>query len=130
MISVLLVDDYPPMRQLLRDILERYPDIQIVGVVGTAEEAVAHVRTLKPTAVVIDLHLPTMTAPEATTLIKLLSPSTAVIGLTAGAREDAEKAMQDAGAATVLSKAEVVNTLYPAIIEEGMLKKISSRLLR
>ena len=31
MINVLLVDDYPIMRQLLRDILARYPDVCIVG---------------------------------------------------------------------------------------------------
>jgi two-component system invasion response regulator UvrY len=122
MICVLLVDDYPPMLQLLRDILERHSDIQIVAEVGTAEEAVAQVRTLKPTVVVIDLHLPNMTALEATTLIKLLSPSTTIIGLTAGAKEEAEAAMQDAGAATVLSKEGVVDTLYPAIIRRGNVK--------
>jgi hypothetical protein len=38
--TVVLVDDYPEMRQLLRDILERYPDMQIVGEAASGEEAV------------------------------------------------------------------------------------------
>ena len=126
MITVLLVDDYPVLRQLLRKILERHPDIDVIGEAATGEEAVAQVASLKPTVVLIDLRLPTMTGMEATTLIKRQCPSSTIIGLTAGAPEDAEAGMRDAGAATVLSKTDLLATLYPTIIEERMLSKISS----
>ena len=128
MITVLLVDDYPAMRQLLRDILERYSDIQIIGEAGTGEEAVAQAATLNPSVVVIDLQLPTMTGIEATTAIKRQCPSTTIIGLTAGATDSTETAMRHAGAAIVLSKVDLLETLYPAIIEESMLRKIMSHL--
>lgn len=117
MINVLLVDDYPIMRQLLRDILERYPDICIVGEAQTGEEAIALSTKLQPTVVIIDINLPTITGTEATTLIKLQSPCTTIIGLTAGAPGHTEAAMRDAGAKTVLSKGDVVNSLYPTIVE-------------
>jgi DNA-binding NarL/FixJ family response regulator len=128
MITVLLVDDYPAMRQLLRDILERYSDIQVVGEAGTGEEGVAQITTLKPAVVIIDLQLPTMTGLEATALMKQERPSTTIIGLTAGATDAAKMAMREAGAATVLSKSDLLDTLYPAIIEESMLSKIMSHL--
>ena len=128
MITVLLVDDYPAMRELLREILERYADIRVIGEAATGEEALALNAILKPTVVVIDIHLPTMTGLEATILIKRQNPSVTIISLTAGVSTSTETAMLDAGAATVLSKENLLETLYPAIIEEGMFTKISAHL--
>lgn len=128
MITVLLVDDYPAMRELLREILERYADIRVIGEAATGEEALALNAILKPTVVVIDIHLPTMTGLEATALIKRQNPSATIISLTAGVSTSTETAMRDAGAATVLNKENLLETLYPAIIEEGMLNKINAHL--
>lgn len=130
MITVLLVDDYPAMRQLLREVLQRHADIEVIGEAATGEEAVVRHRTLKPTVVVIDIQLPTMTGIQATTLIKRQSPLTTIIGLTAGATDSTETSMRAAGAAAVLSKDNLLETLYPAIIEQGMLSKINSYLPR
>ena len=117
MITVLLVDDDPVMRQLLRDILDRYPDISIVGEAESGEDAVALAMTLSPTVVIMDFNLPTMSGIEATTSIKHKSPSTAIIGLTASAPGDKEYAMVDAGAAAVLNKGEMVRVLHPIIVQ-------------
>jgi DNA-binding NarL/FixJ family response regulator len=128
MITVLLVDDYPAIRHLLREVLERHSGIEVIAEASTGEEAVALAGTLKPTVVLIDIQLPRMTGLEATTVIKRQSPSTTVIGLTAGASDSTEMAMRQAGAAAVLSKDDLLTTLYPAIIEESMVSKISSHL--
>ena len=117
MINVLLVDDYPIMQQLLRDILQRYPDICIVGEAQDGEDAVLQSMKLKPTVVIIDINLPTISGMEATRLIKLQRPSTTVIGLTAGAPDQTVTAMRDAGAAAVLRKEDLLSVLYPTIIE-------------
>lgn len=127
MISVLLVDDYPVIRHLARKILERHSDIHVIGEAETGEQAVAQFARLKPAVVVIDIQLPGMTGIQATTLMKRQNPSTTVIGLTAGASDSTEMAMRAAGAATVLNKEDLLDSLYPTIIEEGMLSKISSR---
>lgn len=117
MITVLLVDDDPVMRQLLRDILDRYPDINIVAEAENGEDAVALAMTLTPTVVIMDFNLPTMSGIEATALIKLKIPSTTIIGLTASAPGDTEYAMVDAGAAAVLNKGEMVRVLHPIIVQ-------------
>jgi CheY-like chemotaxis protein len=90
-VQVILVDDYPEMRELLRDILDRYPEISVIGEAETGEDAVAKVTRLRPPVVIIDFQLPTMSGIEATRLIRLQSPSTVVIGLTAGVLTDAER---------------------------------------
>jgi DNA-binding NarL/FixJ family response regulator len=58
-----------------------------------------------------------MSGVEATTSIKLKSPTTAIIGLTASAPGDTEYAMVDAGAAAVLNKGEMVGVLHPIIVQ-------------
>jgi DNA-binding NarL/FixJ family response regulator len=117
MITALLVDDDPVIRQLLHDILERHADVTIVGEAENGEDAVALTVTLKPAIVLMDFNLPTMSGIEATTLIKLQSPHTAVIGLTASTPGDAEYAMVDAGASAVLNKGEMVGVLHPIIVQ-------------
>jgi DNA-binding NarL/FixJ family response regulator len=117
MITVLLVDDDSVIRQLLHDILDRYPDINIIGEAENGEDAVALAIALKPAVVLMDFNLPTMSGIEATSLIKLRDPTTAVVGLTATAPGDAEYAMIDAGAAAVLNKGEMVGVLHPIIVQ-------------
>ena len=116
-VQVLIVDDYPEMRQLLRDMLHHHPEISVIGEAGTGEEAVTEATRLRPTVVIMDFQLPTMSGIEATRLIKLQRPSTAVIGLTAGVPGNADKAMLDVGAAAILDKGDLLQTLHPTIVE-------------
>jgi DNA-binding NarL/FixJ family response regulator len=46
--DVLLVDDHPVIRALLRQILEKYPDIDIVAEAEDGEEAVRQALRLYP----------------------------------------------------------------------------------
>lgn len=117
MIDVILVDDHPVMRQLLRELLESHDDLTIVGEAGNGEDAVTEVTKLQPSVVIVDITLPTMSGIQATGLMKLRSPFSAIIGLTAGVQGHTEKAMLAAGAVAIIDKAEVFEALYPAILQ-------------
>ena len=117
MIDVLIVDDHPVMRELLRQILETYPDLSVVAEAVSGEDAVQQAARLRPDVALVDIHLPGMNGVEATKLMKLQSPCTAIIGLTAGEPDHRDMAMISAGATSVINKADVVYSLYPAIIE-------------
>jgi DNA-binding NarL/FixJ family response regulator len=116
MIEILLVDDHPHVRHLLREMIETYPDLSIVAEAVDGEQAVLLAAKLKPDAVVMDVHLPVLSGVPATTLIKMNNPFIAVIGLTAGDPREDEKAMAIAGAAMVIDKGQVMHALYPAIL--------------
>lgn len=116
-IEILLVDDHPHVRKLLREIVETYDDLKIVGEATNGEEAVFLAAKLKPAAVIMDIHLPVLSGVPATTLIKTNNPFTAVIGLTAGDPEEDEKAMTIAGAAAVINKGEVLHALHTAVVQ-------------
>ena len=88
MIDVLIVDDHPVMRELLAQVVQRYPDLSLIAEAGYGEEAVSQATRLQPAVALVDVHLPTMSGIETTRLIKLRSPLTVIIGLTASEPND------------------------------------------
>jgi DNA-binding NarL/FixJ family response regulator len=57
-IRLLVVDDHEVVRLGLRTLLNRDPELQIVGEAGTAGEAVTLAETLSPDVVLLDVRLP------------------------------------------------------------------------
>ncbi len=54
----LIVDDEPIARQVLRDQLEDFPQVELVGEAATGPEAVAAIDRLNPELVFLDLQMP------------------------------------------------------------------------
>ena len=115
-IKVVLVDDHPLIRKLLHKIIDSYDDLSVVGEAVNGEEAVLLAARLKPDVVLIDIHLPIVSGISAATLIKVNNPFVTVIALTAGGPRHDELAMTFAGAAAIINKDDVLNTLHPAIL--------------
>jgi two-component system, LytTR family, response regulator len=57
-ISVLIVDDEPPARRGLRQLLEEHTDLTIVGEARNGREAIDAIRALKPAIVFLDVQMP------------------------------------------------------------------------
>jgi two-component system response regulator DevR len=84
-ISIVLVDDHAILRQGIRSILERHPQMCIVGEAATSQEAMAVVASTRPRIVLLDLKLSTSSDTEGLELCKELTstyPDTAVLVLT------------------------------------------------
>ncbi|HJT19682.1 MAG TPA: response regulator [Nitrospira sp.] len=114
-IRVLLVDDHAMVRQGLRNLLESYPDIEIVGEAANGEEAIAAIAKWEPEIVVMDIHMPKLSGIEATAHIKRRYPETVIIGLSVRSCEGTEEAMVKAGASMLVAKDAVVEQLYAGI---------------
>jgi two-component system response regulator NreC len=80
-LSVLLVDDHEVVRRGLRALLEREEDLTLVAEVGTAEEALAQIRSHGPDVAVVDLALPGTNGLELTRQVTAGCPSTKVLVL-------------------------------------------------
>ena len=64
--TVLIADDQPLMRTALRTCLEGEPDLTVIGEAGDGAETVRLAQRLRPSVVVMDLHMPIMNGIEAT----------------------------------------------------------------
>lgn len=105
-LRVLLVDDSPMVREMLRDILEQEPDMQVVGEASNGQEAIEKARLLKPNLITMDLEMPVMNGMEAITVIM---GAKAVPILVVSGVADAQKAYEAVrrGALDVVGKPKI-----------------------
>src|SRR3990172_11493567 len=82
-IRVLLADDHPVLRGGMRSLLEQEEDLEVVAEAGDGEEAIKYASDLTPDVVLMDIVMPKINGIEATKQIKQVSPTTAVLILTA-----------------------------------------------
>lgn len=82
-ISILLVDDHAMLRETLASRLQSQPGMTVVGSVSNAGDAVHHAERLKPDVVIMDIDMPGKIAFDAAREIKVLSPHTHIIYLSA-----------------------------------------------
>lgn len=103
-VSILLVDDYPPVRQGLRLLLELEPDARVVGEAGCASDALAQAVRLMPDIVIMDVE--TLDMDGITTIGQLLDlhPTCVLIGLTMQGDSITRTQALAAGAWTVIEK--------------------------
>lgn len=74
-VRVLVVDDSPVVREILKQLLESDPDIQVVGLAADGQEAVELTAQLRPDLVTMDLVMPGMDGMEATERIMAYQPT-------------------------------------------------------
>jgi len=82
MIRILIVDDHVLFREGLAAIFRSEPDVEIVGMAGTVQEAVETVRRVKPDITLMDFTLPDGTGADATQIILGEYPQNKIVFLT------------------------------------------------
>ncbi|MBI2846784.1 MAG: response regulator transcription factor [Chloroflexi bacterium] len=114
-IRVLIADDHPVLREGMRQILEKEPDLEVVDMAGDGEEAVRLAEESSPDVVLMDIVMPRLSGIEATRGIKKVIPSTAVLPLTAYDDERYVVGLLEAGAAGYLLKNATSREIIEAI---------------
>jgi DNA-binding NarL/FixJ family response regulator len=111
MIRVLLADDDQPFLEALSPLIERQPELAVVGQANDGLAAIELADELSPDAVVIDLHMPRLDGVTAVARLRRDHPSMCVIALTGDEAPALHQAVTEAGADAVLVKDEFVDVL-------------------
>lgn len=116
-IRLLIVDDVPDTAQNVQKLLYFEHDIQVIGVAGSAREAIAKAAKLQPDVILMDINMPDMDGLRATEQILRQVPTRVVIMSVQGEPEYLNRAMM-AGARGYLIKPfssdDLISTLRSA----------------
>jgi two-component system, NarL family, response regulator NreC len=114
-LRILLADDHIVMRSGLRALLERQPNLEVVGESENGRHTIELAASLKPDVVVMDIGMPVLNGIEATRTIVTVQPTTAVIILSMHADESYVMRALKAGARGYLLKDSAPADLLSAI---------------
>jgi len=102
--NILIADDHQILRQGLKALLKRQPDMNVVGEVSNGRDALNKVKKLKPDIVVMDIVMPDMNGVDATIAIKNFDDSIKIVALSMHANASFIYEMFKAGASAFLVK--------------------------
>jgi len=114
-LRILLVDDHQIFREALRSLLERMPDLAVVGEAGDGREAFSLVRELLPDIICMDIGMPSINGIELTRQLTAMYPALKVIALTTYADHVYVIDMINAGASAYVTKSAGGEELIRAI---------------
>jgi DNA-binding NarL/FixJ family response regulator len=112
-IQTLVADDHALIRAGTRQILEREPDLNVVGEASTGEEALAMMTELEPDLALLDLRLPDLSGIEIARRARDLGLRTRVVLLSAFDDEEYVLEALRAGASGYLAKTLPSQELAP-----------------
>jgi len=115
MIKVVLTDDHMIIRDGLRALLERQPDMEVVAEADNGRTALKHVKELSPDVVIMDIGMRELNGIDATRQIVKMSPGVKVLALSMYSDKRFVKEMLKAGASGYMLKDSAFTELIDAI---------------
>ncbi len=122
-ISILLVDDHKLIRESWSFILNSDRRFEVIGETSNAEEAVEIAKTLKPRIVLMDINMSPVNGFETTKLVRKVSPTSKIIGISMHTMPAYARKMLQMGAVGYVTKNSSKDELLSAIIEVNDGKK-------
>jgi DNA-binding NarL/FixJ family response regulator len=114
-VSVLIVDDQHPFRDVARTVIGMTDGFTVTGEAASGEEAVTMADTSHPDLVLMDINLPGINGFEATRRIKAAHPDTVVILLSTYSESDLPSDALSCGAIEYVHKEDFGPSLVQQI---------------
>jgi NarL family two-component system response regulator LiaR len=114
-ITVLIVDDHPAMRQGIRTLLERQPDIKVVGESNNGALAVQMASQFKPDVILMDMQMPGKSGLDAITEILNETPAIRILVFSNFSEDKTIMAAIEAGAIGYLLKVDATEKIIQAV---------------
>lgn len=118
-LRILVVDDHPAVRHMIRGFVEQNPECEVCGEASDGAEAVVRTTDLHPDVIIMDLDMPRLNGLEATRRIHKFSPATRVLILTLHENSMLPKIAEASGANGYVLKSDSFDELTRAIESVG-----------
>lgn len=115
-VRVVIVDDHPVFRTGVRSILDRNPEVEIVGEAGSCSAALKTVERLQPDIILLDLSLPDCNGLELTQEFGRVSNRSRIIVLSMKTRAETARRAFTLGVRGYVTKDSAASHLYKAIM--------------
>ena len=111
MLDILIADDNPNIRQLMRTFLETQAGCRVCGEAGSGADALEKAKRLNPDVVILDLAMPMLNGIEAASVLKRATPNSRVVLFTMKVDGLGKTLAKAIGIDFVLSKEESIQKL-------------------
>ncbi len=126
LLKVLIADDSPSIRYLLRFFIEHTTDWQVCGEAENGQVAVEKVAELQPHAVILDLSMPVMNGLEAAREIARIAPNVQMVMFTMHISEQLREDAKAAGIKDVVSKSDTIGDHLLASVRNICAQRLSA----
>ena len=115
MVGVLIVDDNPQIRRLLRTELNSDEETQVIGEVEDGLQGFQLSQALRPDVILVDVSMARLDGIETTRRLRSLLPRIPIIGMSCHTRGMVEQALLSIGGDAFLPKETLPEDLLPSI---------------
>jgi DNA-binding NarL/FixJ family response regulator len=127
LIDVLICDDDPTVRGMLRSVLELRPSLRAVGEATDGNEAVAEAARLQPDVILLDLAMPHRTGLESLAELRHVAPRAKVIVFSGFSMASVAEEVIGLGAVLYLTKGADPDAINDAIEQAAAETKSSAQ---
>jgi DNA-binding NarL/FixJ family response regulator len=137
---ILIVDDHPMLREGLRGVINRQPDMLVCGEAENAAQAMNAVQKLAPDLALVDITLPGKSGLELVKDLKVMHPQVVILAISMHDESLYAERMLRAGASGYITKQQPPEELIKAIrqvldkrvyvskeVSESLLRRFSSQ---
>jgi len=114
-LRMLVVEDFPPYRRFVCSMIEKNPELQVVGEAADGLEAVHKAEDLRPDMIVLDIGLPALNGLDAARRIRKLLPESKIIFVTQESSADIVQEALRLGASGYVLKTNAGKELLTAV---------------
>lgn len=114
-VRILIADDHPMIRKVVRSTLQRQPHFEVCGEVENGLEAIEEAKKLKPDVVVLNVSMPVLNGFEAAREIKKTMPESAIVILSQNADKRFVEEAKKIGVRAYVAKSKAGEALVKAV---------------
>lgn len=114
-VRVLVADDHPVIRRMVRSVLQEHPNFEVCGEAMDGAQAVEEAKKMKPDVVVLNVTMPVMNGFEAAREIKAILPQSAIVILSQKADLEFVQQAKKIGVRAYVAKSRAGEALVKAV---------------